>query len=275
MHSMKLGLSTYALTWSFGISGYEPKTKITLPDFVQRAADLGYQGVQIADNAPLVELSSEQRKSLWRQADDLGLFVEIGARCMTSENLSRHIEIAVEAKSPFLRFVIDGPGFVPRFDELPRLLKSASDQCADSGIILAIENHDRFESPQIASWFDEIDSDFLGICLDTANSYGSGEGYRETVDTLLPYTVNFHLKDFVVNRQPHMLGLLIEGTAAGEGIVPIEEILKRLKSHSRCQSVTVEHWTGLQESVEATIALEEQWCVDSMENLRRYFFESE
>lgn len=272
---MKLGLSTYALTWSFGISGYEPKTKISLPEFIRRAADLGYQGVQIADNAPLIELSASERSELWRQAKDLGLFVEIGARGMTPANLKAHLEIASEAKSPFLRFVIDGPGFEPGYEELPGLLKTASDQCADRGIILAIENHDRFASPQIASWLDAIGSDYLGICLDTANSYGSGEGFRETIETLMPYTVNFHLKDFVVNRQPHMLGLLIEGTAAGQGLIPIPAILEKLKRQSRCQSVTVEHWTGAQDTIEETIALEEQWCIDSMENLRGFFFESD
>ena len=252
---MKLGLSTYALTWSFGIHSYLPKSQITLPEFLGRAVELGYQGVQIADNAHLLELSSEGRHELWHKAEDLGLFVEIGARGLTPENLKTHIEIAIEAKSPFLRFVVDGPGFEPPLVELPELLASAADECENNGIILAIENHDRFESPQIASWLDAINSEFIGICLDTANSYGSGEGFRETIDTLLPYTVNFHLKDFVVNRQPHMLGLLIEGTAVGQGLLPIQEILEKLKSHKRCQSVTVEHWTGLQDSVAETISL--------------------
>jgi sugar phosphate isomerase/epimerase len=270
---MKLSLSTYALTWSFGIAGYETKSKLSLPEFLDIAASLGYQGVQIADNAPLLECTTDERHALWQKAKELGLFVEIGARGLTEDNLETHIQIAKEAGSPFLRFVIDGPNFEPSLHELPNLLKTASRRCGEKGIILAIENHDRFESPQIAAWLDDIDSPFLGLCLDTANSYASGEGYRETINSLLPYTVNFHLKDFRVRRQDYMLGFLIEGTAAGEGIIPIQDILKRLEKNNRCNSVTVEHWTGLQDSVEATADLEREWCKTSIQNLKAHFTE--
>jgi hypothetical protein len=41
----------------------------------------------------------------------------------------------------------------------------------------------------------------------------------------------------------------------GLDLLPIQEILEKLKSHKRCQSVTVEHWTGLQDSVAETISL--------------------
>lgn len=268
---MKLGLSTYALTWAFGIAGYELSSKLTICDFLDKAATLGFQGVQIADNAPLSNFSPEERQQVWQQAKELGLFVEIGARGLTDDNLKRHIEIADEAESPFLRFVIDGPGFEPTFEELPEILGAGADQCGEKGIILAIENHDRFEAHQFASWFEAIDSPWLGLCLDTANSYGCGEGFRETIDTLLPYTVNFHLKDFKVRRQPHMLGFLLEGTPAGEGLLPIPDILKRLENNGRCDRVTLEHWPAFQGTVDATVKMEEEWCALSMNNLKRYF----
>ena len=60
-------------------------------------------------------------------------------------------------------------------------------------------------------------------------------------------------------------------TAAGEGIIPIENILNRLGNNGRCTSVTVEHWTGLQDSVEATAKLEKEWCTTSIQNLKTYF----
>ncbi|MCZ6675325.1 MAG: sugar phosphate isomerase/epimerase [Verrucomicrobia bacterium] len=267
---MKLGISTYALTWSFGIPGYDPKTRLSLPEFLDLAANWGYQGVQIADNAPLLECTPEERQALWHQAKELGLFVEIGARGLTKDNLETHIEIADEVGSPFLRFVIDGPGFEPSLSELPDLLRRAAKKCEEKGIILAIENHDRFESHQFAAWFDAIDSPYLGLCLDSVNSYGCGEGFRETIDTLLPYAVNFHLKDFSVRRQDHMLGFLIEGRPAGEGLLPIQEILEGLEKNSRCKSVTVEHWPALQDSVAATVKMEKEWCSKSIQNLKIY-----
>jgi 3-oxoisoapionate decarboxylase len=265
--SMKLGLSTYALNWSFGIPGYLPEKKLGLPEFLETAARLGYQGVQIADNSPLIKLSPEERQALWKQATDLGLFVEIGARGLIEENLKLHIEIARESASPLLRIVIDGPGFEPTLEELPDLLAKAAATCGEGGIILAIENHDRFEAHQFAKWFDQVDSPWLGLCLDSVNSYGCGEGFRETIDTLLPYTVNFHLKDFRVRRQPYMLGLVIEGTPVGEGFLPVKSIMNRLKAIGKCRTAIVEHWTAPEDTVKASIEKETEWCQRSIQNL--------
>lgn len=264
---MKIGLSTYALNWAWGIPGYPVETPLNFPRFLELASEWGYGGVQIADNAPLLKLSAAERRTLWKQAGALGLFVEIGARGLTDENLERHLEIAVEAGSPILRFVIDGPGFEPGFEALPDILGKAAARCGERKIILAIENHDRFRARQFAGWFDFVDSPWLGLCLDTVNSYGCGEGFRETIDTLLPYTVNFHLKDFRVRRQPYMLGLLIEGTPVGEGFLPVKDIVARLEAHGRCRSAVVEHWTAPEDSVEATISKEMGWCQKSIQNL--------
>lgn len=264
---LRIGLSTYALNWAWGIPGYPVEKALTFPRFLRLAKQWGYGGVQIADNAPLMGLSQDARKKLWREADELGLFVEIGGRGLMDENLQRHIEIAAEAGSPILRFVIDGPGYEPGFEEIPDILADAAQKCGEQEIILAIENHDRFEAHQFATWFDEVGSPWLGLCLDSVNSFGCGEGFRETIRTLLPYTVNFHLKDFNIRRQPHNLGLLIEGTVVGEGILPVKSVIDRLIELGKCQSVIVEHWTAPEETVEATIAKEIEWCQRSIQNM--------
>lgn len=264
---MKIGLSTYALNWAWGIPGYPVDKPLQFSEFLNLAKEWGYEGVQIADNAPFIELSQQAQKDLWKQAEDLGLFVEIGGRGLVDVNLEKHIEIAAEAGSPILRFVIDGPGFEPRLEELPEILSKAAARCGEQGIILAIENHDRFEAHQFASWFDAVDSHWLGLCLDSVNSYGCGEGFRETIDTLLPYAVNFHLKDFRVKRQPYMLGLIIEGVPVGEGYLPVKSVMDRLNKIGRCKSAIVEHWTAPEDSVEATIVKEMEWCQRSIQNL--------
>lgn len=264
---LRIGLSTYALNWAWGIPGYPVEKALRFPDFLELAKQWGYAGVQIADNAPFLQLSGQARKDLWKQAKSLELFVEIGGRGLTGENLERHIAIAAEAGSPILRFVIDGPGFEPGFEEIPGILARAAGKCAERGIVLAIENHDRFRAHQFAVWFEEVDSPWLGLCLDSVNSYGCGEGFRETINTLLPYTVNFHLKDFRIRRQSHTLGAVIEGTAVGDGFLPVKSVIERLNKIGKCRSAIVEHWTAPEESVEATIAKEMDWCQKSIQNL--------
>ena len=264
---MRIGLSTYALNWAWGLPGYPVEKPLQFPEFLNLAEEWGYQGVQIADNAPFIDLSGQTRQELWKHAADLGLFVEIGGRGLMGDNLNRHLEVAAEAESPILRFVIDGPGFEPGLEEIPEILGAAAAKCGERGIILAIENHDRFESHRFATWFDQLNSPWLGLCLDTVNSYGCGEGFRETIDTLLPYTVNFHLKDFQIRRQSHTLGAVIEGTAVGDGFLPVKSVIDRLSEIGKCQSAIVEHWTGPEETVEATIAKEMEWSQRSIQYL--------
>jgi sugar phosphate isomerase/epimerase len=264
-----VGLGSYGLSWSMGIPGYPVDSPLTIEGFVDLAAELGYDGIQIADNTPLIDLDREKRARLKDRADSHNLFIEVGGRGLTLENLDRHLEVCQDLDAELLRFVIDGPDFEPDRAMIADLLAEAARRCADAGIPLAIENHDRFEADCFLDWIHAVDSAYLGICLDSVNSYGCGESSRSTIDTLLPATINFHLKDFSIRRQPHMLGFLIEGTPAGEGMLALPEILRRLHAIGRCKAIIVEHWTPLTETPEASARTERDWCLKSLLNLRR------
>lgn len=71
----------------------------------------------------------------------------------------------------------------------------------------------------------------MGICLDSVNSMGAGEGIETIVEVLSPYTVNLHVKDFVVQRVYHMMGFVVEGRPAGQGMLPLEYLLEKLEPH--------------------------------------------
>lgn len=265
---MRLGLSTYALSWNFGIPGHPPEKRISLDEFLELAKECGYGGVQIADNSGIAELSRNDRERILRRARDLDLFVEIGARGMTPENLDHHINLTCDAGSSFLRFVLDGPGFCPDEQDIPGILEEAANRCAEAGLILAIENYERFSVRTFAQWMRKLNHPNLAICLDIVNALGHGDGVRETLDALLPFTVNVHLKDFIIRRQPHMLGFVVEGTPAGEGSFPLAEILSRVAATGLCQSLTVEHWPAPGDSMEETCQREQDWCFLSLANLR-------
>ena len=49
---------------------------------------------------------------------------------------------------------------------------------------LAIENHDRFNSTTLVEILERIDSDRVGICLDTVNSFGALEGPEVVLENL-------------------------------------------------------------------------------------------
>lgn len=267
---MKLGISSYTYTWSVGVKGYEPPKPWDERQLVQKAAELQLNCLQIADNLPLHEMGDRRLKALKKMADHAGIVLEVGARGMTPEHLDRYIQIAAYFESPILRFVIDGSGFIPSVDEVTWIIRGVLPELQEKGIKLAIENHDRLRAMEFRKIIEEVGSDHVGICLDLVNSMGAGEGIESVTSLLAPYTFNLHIKEFLVQRHPHMMGFTIEGRPVGEGQLPLDWMLEQLGSH--CQSAILELWTPPEKEIVKTVQKEQQWAEESINYLKNNYF---
>lgn len=156
-------------------------------------------------------------------------------------------------------------------EEVIAILQSLLPKLREANIVLAIENHDRFKAFEFARMVEESDKNSIGICLDSVNSMGAGEGVAEVLQTLLPYTVNLHLKDFTVKRVSHKMGFVVEGVPAGNGMLNIHWMMEEIRKTSRCQSAILELWTPPELVLDDTIAKEEQWVKESVNNLKGLF----
>jgi sugar phosphate isomerase/epimerase len=134
-----------------------------------------------------------------------------------------------------------------------------------AGVVLAIENHDRFKARTLHRIVEQVSSSHLGVCLDTANSLGCGEGIDQVLDTLAGIVVNLHVKDFVTRRLPHNKGFVVEGAPAGKGLLDIPAILARLP---RDISAIVELWPPPEDDIEASVAKEHAWAAESVRYMR-------
>ena len=201
---MKLGISSYSLTWAIGVQGRFPEKRLNELDLLNVAKELKLGLVQIADNMPLHEMSEEQIHDLSQKANDLHIELEAGANIMTSSNLERYITIAEKIKSKILRFAIDGKDYHPTIAQVISIIKNAEPELKKRNIILALENHDRLFAGEYRNIIEEVNSPRVGICLDCANSLGKGEGFHEVVKELAPYTVNFHLKEVYKIGRAHV-----------------------------------------------------------------------
>lgn len=267
---MKLGISSYTYTWSVGVPGSEPEKPWDELMLLQKAAELQVDCLQIADNLPL-HLMNEQRLQVLKQfASDSAIDLEVGARCMTEDMLQRYIKIADLLASPILRFVIDGPYFEPSMKEVISIVKASVPELEKRNIRLAIENHDRFHAREFLDIVQGSQSEHVGICLDSVNSMGAGEGIETTTTLLAPYTFNLHIKEFIVERHPHTMGFTIEGRPVGQGQLPLAWMLKQLGP--QCQSAILESWTPPEESIEMTMAKEANWAMESIKYLKTNYF---
>jgi sugar phosphate isomerase/epimerase len=267
---MKLGISSYTYTWSVGVPGSEPPRTWDEKRLILQAAELEVDCLQIADNLPLHSLEDKQLRDLKKMAAKAGIGLEVGARGMTPDHLDRYIQIAHMLDASLLRFVIDGQGFTPRPQEVIWNIKGALPELESKGIKLAIENHDRLKASEFLSIIEGVGSDQVGICLDSVNSMGAGEGIETVTSLLAPFTFNLHIKEFLVQRHPHMMGFTIEGRPVGDGQLPLGWMLEQLGPD--CQSAILELWTPPEKDIKDTLAKEQEWALQSIEYLKTNFF---
>jgi len=266
---MKLGLSTYTYTWAMGVPGSPPEEPLTLQGLIDKTQEAGVSILQIADNFPVEEkLSEDDLKQLFNYAKEKGVNLEMGGRGLTPEHTLKCLRCAELMRSPLLRMVIDSTGFEPEINDIISIIRDLIPEFRKTGIQLAIENHDRLKARDFEKIIMSTSPETVGICLDSVNSIGAGEGFETVSEILLPYTINLHIKDFVIFRVPHKMGFIVEGRPAGKGMLNIPELINRTASYSRCKSAILELWTPPEESLKKTIIREEKWALESIQYLK-------
>jgi 3-oxoisoapionate decarboxylase len=272
---MRLGLSSYTYTWAVGVPGFRPENPLHLEGLIRRAKEMEVSCLQVADNLALDAFDIDDLMAMSRFAQSMGVSIEIGSRGLTPQRLEKSLEVARIFNSPILRFVVDSKDYHPDKDECVRIIIDFLPCLRESKIKLALENHDRFPARTFLYMLEKIGSDDVGICLDSVNSMGCGEGIETVVEVLALFTLNLHVKDFVARRADHMMGFTIEGAPAGKGLLPLEWILERLSIYNRCQSAILELWTPPERELSETIRKEEAWARESISYLRKFFPDKE
>lgn len=265
---MQLGISTYTFTWAIGVPGTSPACPMTAVDLLERAAQLGVRWVQMADNLPLDKLSPAELDEFEARAAQLGLRIEVGTRGIAPDHLRRYLALAQRFQSSILRVVIDTADHHPSPAEVVVILSPLRAEFLAAGVTLAIENHDRFSSPTLAEMVRSLGTDWVGICLDTVNSFGALEGPPVVLQHLGPLTVNLHVKEFTVFRPSHSMGFTVEGRPAGQGRLDLPWLLAQLRGYGRDCNAILEQWTPPEADLEETIRKEARWAVESVEYLR-------
>ena len=236
-------------------------------DLIDKAVRLDVSCVQIADNLPLEGFSDADLATVKEYADQHQVSLEVGARHLTPDRLRRYTEIAAYLESRILRFVIDGPDYAPTIAEVTEIIQAHLPALEEHRICLAIENHDRLLSTEFADLVRRVNSEWVGICLDTVNSMGAGEGLTTVIERLGPLAVNFHVKEFTVKRIYHMMGFEIEGLPLGTGMLPVPTVLHHLGA--QCKTAILEQWVPPEKDIQATIRKEERWAEESIRYLKR------
>jgi len=264
---MRLGISSFAFGWAVGTPAPPAARAFTADTLLDFALAQRVPVVQFGDHIPLHLDAPTKLDAFAARAHAAGVTIETGARGLTADHLDRYIAVSRRLDARVLRFVIDGKGYEPAFADIVAIVRDALPALRAANVTLGIENHDRFTCATLRRLVDTLASDHVGICLDTANSLGAGEGIGEVLTQLAPVCVNLHVKDYAIERLSYLMGFTITGRALGEGMLPLEHVLNSVAAHGRCTTAVVETWPPPESEISATLAKEQRWAESSVAHL--------
>lgn len=265
---MHLGISSYSFPWAFGLNESYPFLPLTPRALLEYAAASDIHIVQFGDNCSLHKLTNDEFEKLADQAFAANINIQPGTRKLTLENLETYIAITSKLNAPYFRIVIDDENFWPGINEIIDIIGNVIPSLKAANVKIAIENHDRFPATVLKKIVESTDEKYVGICLDTANSLGAGEGVNEVLKILGPYTINLHIKDVTIKRLDHKMGFKVSGCIAGTGVLDIPYIVSQVNSYGRCDAAILEVWSDPELTLDETLRKERDWVAKSIEFLK-------
>jgi len=244
---MKVGIDNYCYHRFFGevyAQQTDPGRRITIEWFIDRARDLGVDGVSL-ESCFFPSFDAGYLDALHAQLDAAGLMrvfawghpdgLEGGKNAAALDELIAMIPQARRLGANVMRVV--GSSLMFRFENhqeqirrLTGMFKKAVIVAKEHGVKLAIENHIDFTSDEIVQLLDEVDSDHFGVNFDTANFARLLDDPVKGMQKLAPRVLATHIKDLKVNPQASVDDwFFFSSTPVGDGFVDNLALARLLK----------------------------------------------
>lgn len=270
----QLGIGSWTYPYHCGL-GVRIKPELAVKhamqpyELIEKAKRHGLRFVQICENRPIDIYSPRELEEIRSFSEKNEVKLEVGMKGATKENLLKMLKITDLLGAKLLRCVIDGENYEPELGEIVENFKYVLPILKETGIVLGIENHDRFKAKEFASIMERLNDRHYGIVLDTTNSLSQEETVEEVLDCLARYTVCLHFKDYTIVRSPGTIGLEIVGTPVGQGRQKVRMILERLCEEAQQDfSTIIEFWMPCEEDLEKTLKKEQDWAESSIQFLK-------
>lgn len=210
-------------------------------DMIAHCSSLGFGGVQTGINGWDGPLSKKVRK----RAEELNIFLEgqVGLP-KTAEDVDRfenEVSAAREAGVDIVRTACLSGRRYETFDSMEDFQKFKKESIASlhraepivrkHKIKLAVENHKDWRIAEMLNILKGIDSEWVGVTLDTGNNISLLEDPMEVVEKLAPYSFSVHLKDMAVAEYED--GFLLSEVNLGTGYLDIEGMIKIIRKHNQ------------------------------------------
>lgn len=270
---MKLSVSSYSFL------SYIKEGKLTQLDTVRKAAEMGFEGIEFTDLAPVfgqkptLEEQIAYAKEIRAEAEACGIAIVgylIGANLYTGNaeddakevaRVKEQLDVAAALGAPLMRHDVCyseriGDRVVSFDRMLPTIAANAreiTEYAATLGIRTCSENHGFIaqDSDRVEKLYNTVAHDNYGLLLDMGNFACVDEDSAKAFSRLAPYAIHAHAKDFHIfpyGQKPEK-GVRclcnrgfrwLAGCAVGDGDIPTGQCVQILKKAGYDSWLTIE-----------------------------------
>ena len=246
---MKVGIDSYCYHRFFGEVYPEqekPSKEMTLEDFIRRAKDLAVDGVSLEscfiprfDKSYLSEIkgmldeSNLDRVFAWGHPDGLEggknekAFDEMMASIEYAHDIGANV-MRVVGSSLMFRFEPHGP----QIEKLSQMFSEAVKEAEKYGIKLADENHIDFDSDEMLTLINNVNSPYFGINFDTGNFMRVLDDPVQGMEKLAKHVYATHIKDLKPQKGAAVNDwFFFSSTPIGDGFVDNQKLAQILKDN--------------------------------------------
>ena len=124
-----------------------------------------------------------------------------------------------------------------------KVFKAARSQALDTGVKIALENHNGdFHAIEVREIVEAAGKDLVGVNLDTGNPMWLLEDPMQTLEILAPYTVTSHFRDSAIWESDK--GIYFQWVALGDGSIDLKALTARFRELCPGVSMQLETITG-------------------------------
>lgn len=234
---MLLGLETFSYHLAFAYG------KMNIFDFIQRATELGLDGVQINVEGPdLAHIGSDDPgflREIRETIDGLGLFVELDTCGTDPSNLTRILNICRSLGSDRMRVYASVGGCLKKeLRQAVKDIRQVLNICVEYGVKIAFENHEFESSHDVLEVVRKVNSEHVGTHIDTGNSMMVWEDPIDAIAAMAPYASSTHFKDHLV-IMPNNQSMIV-GVPLGKGSIDLIEAYRILAEQSPLARINIE-----------------------------------
>jgi sugar phosphate isomerase/epimerase len=231
---------------SFMLRRYRKMGSIKYPEFkdqlemIEHFSSLGFGGAQLTMSG----LDKKLAKQILKRREELNFFMEGQIKLPKNKtDVARFEQEVAQTKAmdvEIIRTVCLSGRRYENFETMDafqafREVSEKSLQLAEPimrkhQMKLAVENHKDWRIDDFLQILKKLDSEWIGVTLDTGNNISLLEDPMEVVKALAPYAFTVHLKDMAVEEYED--GFLMAEVNLGDGFLDIEGMISEIRKHN-------------------------------------------